>query len=109
LFCVQSKTKGEVRLDDKKIHMDDKKIHIFSARRANVTGLGAGEPRAEKLALPKSVESGNIGLNKAVIRWMSLYHMVFLVWKTVEGESMTDSDEFRARFAQNDLKTGTVA
>jgi hypothetical protein len=30
------------------------------------------EPRAEELALPKSVESGNLGLNKAVIRWISV-------------------------------------
>jgi hypothetical protein len=30
--------------------------------------LNAREPRAEELALPKSVESGNLGLNKAVIR-----------------------------------------
>jgi len=29
-------------------------------------------PRAEELALPKSVETGNLGLNKAVIRWMSI-------------------------------------
>jgi hypothetical protein len=50
----------------------DNKIHIFGARRANVTGLGAREPRAEELALPKSVERGNLSLNKAVIRWMSV-------------------------------------
>jgi hypothetical protein len=50
----------------------DNKIHIFGARRANVPGLGAREPRAEELALPKSVESGNLGFNKAVIRWMSV-------------------------------------
>jgi len=65
LFCVQSKTKGEVRLDDNK-------NHFFGARRANVAGLGALAPRAEELALPKSVESGNLDLNKAVIRWMSV-------------------------------------
>jgi hypothetical protein len=35
--------RGEVRLDDNK-------IHIFGARRANVTGLGARKPRAEELA-----------------------------------------------------------
>jgi hypothetical protein len=35
------------------------------ARRANVTGLGAREPRARELA---SAESGNLGLNKAAIR-----------------------------------------
>jgi hypothetical protein len=39
--------------------------------RADVTVLGAREPRAEELALPTSAESGNLGLNKAVIRWMS--------------------------------------
>jgi hypothetical protein len=53
------------------VRLDDNKIHIFGARRANVTGLGAREPRAEELALPISAESGNLGLNKAVIRWMS--------------------------------------
>jgi hypothetical protein len=58
------KTKGEVRLDDNE-------IRISGARRANVTGLGAREPRAEELASPISAESGNLGLNKAVIRWMS--------------------------------------
>jgi hypothetical protein len=49
----------------------DKKIHNFGARRANVTGLGARVPRAEELALPKSLESGNFTLATAVIRWMS--------------------------------------
>lgn len=48
--------------------LDDNKFHIFGARRSNVTGLNAREPRAEELALPKSVESGHLGLNKAVIR-----------------------------------------
>ena len=46
------------------MRLDDNKINIFGARRANVTGLGAREPPAEELALPKSVESGNLGLNK---------------------------------------------
>jgi hypothetical protein len=54
------KNKGGVRLDDNK-------IRIFGARRTNVTGLNAREPCAEELA-PKSVESDNLGLNKAVIR-----------------------------------------
>jgi hypothetical protein len=49
------------------VRLDDKKIHNFGARRANVTGLGAREPRAEELALPKSVESGNFTLAKAII------------------------------------------
>jgi hypothetical protein len=31
-----------------------------------------GEPRVEELALPKSVESDNLSLNKLVIRWMSV-------------------------------------
>ena len=48
--------RGEVRLDDNK-------IHIFGARRANVTGLGARKPRAEEPALPMSAESGDLGLN----------------------------------------------
>jgi hypothetical protein len=32
---------------------------------------GARKPRAEELALPISAESGNLGRNKAAIRWMS--------------------------------------
>jgi hypothetical protein len=31
-----------------------------------------GSLRVEELALPKSVESGNLSVNKAVIRWMSV-------------------------------------
>jgi hypothetical protein len=46
-------------------------VDSSAEQRANVTGLGARKPRAEELALPKSVETGNLGLNKAVIRWMS--------------------------------------
>jgi hypothetical protein len=61
---VRSKTKGEVRLDDNK-------IHIFGAFGANITGLGAREPRVEGLALPKSVESGKLSFSKTGIRWMS--------------------------------------
>jgi hypothetical protein len=49
-LCIRSNTKGEVCLDDNK-------IHIFGARRVNVTGF------TEELALPKSVETGNLGLN----------------------------------------------
>ena len=45
------------------------KSTFFGARRTNVTGLNAREPCTEELALSKSVESGNPGLNKAVIRW----------------------------------------
>jgi hypothetical protein len=56
----------------REVRLDDNKIHIFGARRAKVTDLGAREPHVEDLALPKSVESGNLGLNKAVIRWMSV-------------------------------------
>ena len=47
---------------------DNNKIHIFGARCINVTGSNAREPCAEELASPKSVESGNLGLTKAVIR-----------------------------------------
>jgi hypothetical protein len=38
-----------------------------------VTGFGARAPCVEELVLPKSVESGNLSLNKAVIRWMSVW------------------------------------
>jgi len=55
LFFVRSKTKKEVRLDDNA-----------------VTGLGAREHRVEGLALPKSVESGKLSVNKADIGRMSL-------------------------------------
>jgi len=47
------------------------KSALSGARRANVTGLGAREPRLEGLALPKYFEGGNLNLNKAVMRWMS--------------------------------------
>jgi hypothetical protein len=39
---------------------------------AEVTGVSAWEPYVEDLALPKSLESGNFTLAKAVIRWMSV-------------------------------------
>jgi hypothetical protein len=54
------KNKGEVPLDNK--------IHIFGARRTNITGLNAREPRTEELALPKSVEGGKSRRQQAVIR-----------------------------------------
>jgi hypothetical protein len=38
-------------------------------RRADLTGLGV--PRGKGLALPKSVEHGNLSLDKAVIRGTS--------------------------------------
>jgi hypothetical protein len=31
-----------------------------------------GRPRVEGLALPKSVDSGNLSVNKVVVQWMSL-------------------------------------
>jgi hypothetical protein len=43
---------------------------LFATNR--VTGLGAWGPHVERLALPKSVDSGNLSLNKLVIRWMSV-------------------------------------
>jgi hypothetical protein len=33
---------------------------------------GHGSPHVEDLALPKSVERGNLSVNKVVIRWMSV-------------------------------------
>jgi hypothetical protein len=44
----------------------------FSAFGApNVARLGAREPRVEGLALPKSVESGNLSFSKTGVRWVS--------------------------------------
>jgi hypothetical protein len=57
LFCVRSKTKGEMRLDDNE-------TRISGARRAEVTG--------EELALPKPLKSCNFTLAKAAMRWMSV-------------------------------------
>jgi len=65
LFCVRSKTKGEVRLDANK-------IDIFGARRADVTDLVHENPCVEGSALPKSVESGKLSLNKVGIGRMSV-------------------------------------
>jgi hypothetical protein len=65
LFCVRSKTKGEVRLDANK-------IDIFGTRRADVTGLGARGPCVEGSALPKSVESDKLSLNKVGIGRIAL-------------------------------------
>ena len=39
---------------------------------ADVTGLGAREPRVEDLAMPIYVESGNLSVNTAVIRGISV-------------------------------------
>jgi hypothetical protein len=54
---------GEVRLDDNE---------AFLALGAPLPSAWVhGRPRVEELALPKSVESGNLSVNKAVIRRMS--------------------------------------
>ena len=37
-----------------------------------VTHWGAWQPDAERLALPKFLDGGNLGLNNLVIRWMSV-------------------------------------
>jgi hypothetical protein len=60
-----------IKNQGREVRLDDNKIRIFGARRANVPGLCAREPRVGKLALPKSVESGNLSRNKIVIRGMS--------------------------------------
>jgi hypothetical protein len=46
LFCVRSKTNGEVRLDDDQ-------TRIFGARRADVTGVGAWEPPCRGIGIAK--------------------------------------------------------
>jgi hypothetical protein len=53
LFCVRSKTKGEVRLDDNQ-------IRISGARRADVTGLGVPEHHRDSSALPMLVQRSNL-------------------------------------------------
>jgi hypothetical protein len=45
---------------------------VSGAQRANVAGFRERELHVEGLAMPQSVESGNLRRNKAVIRWMSL-------------------------------------
>ena len=55
------------------MRLDDNKFGIFGARRANVTGWEHESPVSRILELPKSVESSNLSLNKAVIRWMSVW------------------------------------
>jgi hypothetical protein len=47
------------------------KSALSGARRANVTCLGARNRAFRRIALPKSVESSNLALGKAAIRWMS--------------------------------------
>jgi hypothetical protein len=57
-YRTGAKTRGKVRLDDNE-------IRISGARRVGIT------TSVSPLALPGSVGSGNLGLNNAVIRWMS--------------------------------------
>jgi hypothetical protein len=45
---------------------DDYETRISGARRADVTGVGAGCPHVEDLVLPKSLKSGNFILAKAI-------------------------------------------
>ena len=77
MFCVRSKPEGEVRLDDNK-------FRIFGAWRADVTGLGAREPHVEGLALPISVESGNLSFSKTGIRWMSVQTADMIAYETFQ-------------------------
>ena len=50
---------------------DDNKFGIFGAQRANDTGR---EHESPGLALPKSVEGGNLNLNKVGIWWRSVWY-----------------------------------
>ena len=54
------------------MRLDDNEIRISGARRAKCRWLGCTRHRVEGLALPKSVESGKLSLNKVVIRSMRL-------------------------------------
>jgi hypothetical protein len=49
LFCVRSKTKGEMRLDDNE-------TRISGARRAEVTGVGAWEPPCRGIGIAKTLK-----------------------------------------------------
>jgi hypothetical protein len=65
MFCVRSKTKGEVRLDDTETP--------FPALGAPMSLAWVHEsPCVEGSALPKSVESGKLSLNKVGIGRMSV-------------------------------------
>jgi hypothetical protein len=68
-----SKTKGEVRLDDNE-------IRISGARRAKCRWLGCTRHYVEGLALPRSVESGNLSVNRAVIQWMSCRNGILMLF-----------------------------
>ncbi len=52
--------------------MVPRKSALSGARRADVAGLWHASPHLEGLSLPRSVESGNLSFNKAVIRGMSI-------------------------------------
>jgi hypothetical protein len=52
------------------VRLDDNETRISGARRADCHRLWCTAACVEELVLPKSVEIGNLSLNKAVIRWM---------------------------------------
>ena len=52
-------------------NIHDNEIRVSGAQRVDALAWGARELRVEGLALPKSVESGNLSLNEVGIRWMS--------------------------------------
>jgi hypothetical protein len=54
-----------------KVRLDDSEIRVPGGRRVHLNGLDARNLHFAGLALPKSVKSGNICCNDAVVRWMS--------------------------------------
>ena len=54
-----------------KVRLDDSEIRVPGGRRVHLNGLDARNLHFAGLALPKSVKSGNICCNDAVVRRMS--------------------------------------
>jgi hypothetical protein len=48
------------------------KSALSGTRRANITGFREREPLVEGLAMPQTVESGNLRRDKSDMRWMSV-------------------------------------
>jgi hypothetical protein len=64
---------------------DEDKIDTSCAERADVAGFGAGSPRGKGSTLPKSIESGNLSHNEAVIWWMpAICDFLQLFWSALE-------------------------
>jgi hypothetical protein len=64
---------------------DEDKIDTSCAERADVAASVHGSPRGNGLKLPKSIESGNLSHNEAVIWWMpAICDFLQLFWSALE-------------------------